>query len=293
MKKSTSRWIKAVVVLFVICLFYAVYFTELGRPESSESPKNITTYDRTAIPTIFVKETQVPSVELDWAYANQDLLKFAIKIRGLETTDNLGEWICDPYITLDEPIQYQLRSSSLGPVYDASGEFIQAVYEYEVNAADYDSLKVDLDLTIGPCGEQFNFQENNITPLAITNLIGNYHLTFQVPVKISTPSPLLTLTPQSTAMSAWEDIPVYPGALEVEDDTIGDHYSVDKINPHTVMLYYRNEMRNTNWELLGIADVSGVILGPGYTLSYTRGKDVLQIDIFVKEKITDVVLYME
>jgi hypothetical protein len=293
MKKPASKWIKAIVVLFIAGLFYAVYFTKLGKPESSESPRNITLYDRTAISTIFVKEAQALTVELDWAYANQDLLKFAIKIRGLETTDNLGEWICDPYITMDEPIQYQLRSGSLGPVYDASGEFIQAVYEYEVNAGDYDSLKVDLDLTIGPCGEQFNFQENNITPLARTSLIGNYHLTFQVPVKISTPSPLLTLTPQSMAMSAWEDIPVYPGALEVEDDTIGYHYSVDKINPHTVMLYYRSKMRDTSWKLLSIADVSGVNLGPGYTLSYARGKDVLQIDIFIKAKVTYVVLHIE
>jgi len=293
MKKSTSKWIKAIVVLFVAGLFYAVYFTELGRPESSESSKNITIYNKTAIPTIFVKETQVPSMELDWAYATKDLLKFAIKIRGLETNKNLSDWICDPYITTDEPIQYQLRSGSLGPVYDASGEFIQAVYEYEVNAGDYDSLKVNLDLTIGPCGEQFNFQENNITPLAVTNLIGNYHLSFRVPVKISTLPPSLILTPHSTAIAAWEDIPVYPGAWEVEDDTIGYHYSVDKINPHTVMLYYRGEMRDTNWKLLSIANVSGVNLGVGYTLLYTRGKDILQIDIFVKAKITHVVLYRE
>jgi|GEM_PF-2837492 len=293
MKKPASKWIKVIVVLFMAGLFYAVYFTKLGKPESSESPRNITLYDRTAISTIFVKETDAPAVELEWAYANQDLLKFAIKIRGLETTDNLGEWICDPYMTIDQSIQYQLRTRDLGPVYDAEGEFIRATYEYEVNTGDYDSLKVDLDLTIGPCGEQFNFQENNITPLAITNLIGNYHLTFQLPVKISTPFPLLTLTPQSTAMSAWEDIPVYPGALEVEDDTIGYHYSVDKINPHTVMLYYRSKMRDTNWKLLSIADVNGVNLEPGYTLSYARGKDVLQIDIFIKAKVTHILLYKE
>ena len=293
MKKPISKWIKAIVVLLIAGLFYAVYFTELGRPESSESSKNITIYNKTAIPTIFVKETQVPSVEMDWAYANEDLLKFAVKIRGLETKENLSDWICDPYITIEEPIQYQLRSGSLGPVYDAVGQFIRATYEYEVNAGDYDSLKVNLDLTIGPCGEQFNFQENNITPLAVTNLIGNYHLSFRVPVKISTPSPSPTLTPQSTAMATWGGIPVYPGALEVKDDTAGYHYGIDKINPHTVMLYYRNEMRNTNWKLLSITDVSGINLGPGYTLSYTRGKAVFQIDIFVRENITHVVLQIE
>ena len=293
MKKSVFKWIKVIAVLLVAGLFYAVYFTDLGRLESSESPKNITTYHRTAIPTIFIKETQVPTVEMDWAYANEDLLKFAIKIRGLEINGNFGEWICDPLVTIDKPIQYQLRSGGFGYIYDTKGEFIRATYEYEVNAGDFDSLKVDLDLTIGPCGEQYNFQENNVTPSAIPHLIGNYHLSFLVPVRISTPSPPLTSTLARTAVTMWEDVPVYPGALEVKDDAAGYHYSVDKIGPHTVMLYYRNKMRNTDWKLLSIADVRGVNPGSGYTLSYTRGKDILQIDIFVKAKITHVILYRE
>jgi hypothetical protein len=293
MKKPASKWIKVIVVLFMAGLFYAVYFTKLGKPESSESPRNITLYDRTAIPTIFVKETHAPAVELEWAYANQDLLKFAIKIRGLETTGDLGDWICDPYMTIDQSIQYQLRTRDLGPVYDAEGEFIRATYEYEVNTGDSDSLNVNLDLTIGPCGEQFNFQENNITPSAMPNLIGNYHLKFQVPIKLSISSLSETLTPQSTAMAAWEDIPIYPGALRVKDDTVGYHYSIDNIDPHTLMLYYRNEMRNTDWELLSIANDRGINMSSGYTLSYTQGKDILQISIFVKAKITHVLIYKE
>jgi len=292
MKKSVSRWIKAIVVLLVAGLFYAVYFTELGRPESSESSKGITLYNKTAIPTIFIQETQVPSVELDWAFANENLLKFAVKIRGLETNSNFSEWVCDPYITIatDKPIQYRLLSLDFGPVYDTEGEVIRATYKYEVNAGDYNSLKVDMDLTIGPCGEQFNFQENNITPAAITSLIGNYHLSFRVPVKISTPSESETLTPISIALAVWEDIPVYPGALEVMDDLPGYHYSVDKTDPHTLMIYYRNEMRNTSWKLLSIDDTSGIATGTSYALMYTRGKDVLSIDIFIREKITHVLL---
>jgi len=293
MKKPASKWIKVIVVLFMAGLFYAVYFTKLGKPESSESPRNITLYDRTAIPTIFVKETRAPAVELEWAYANQDLLKFAIKIRGLETTGDLGEWICDPYMTIDQSIQYRLRTHDLGPVYDADGEFIRATYEYEINNGDYDSLNVKLDLTIGPCSDQFNFQENNITPSAVTNLIGNYHLTFQVPITISIASPSLTLTPQSTAIAAWEDIPVYPGALRVKDDNVGYHYSIDNIDPHTLMLYYRNVMRDTDWELLSIANDRGINMGSGYTLSYTQGKGILQISIFVKAKITHVLIHKE
>ena len=293
MKKSPFKWIKAIVVLIVVALFYAVYFTKLGKPESSESPRNITLYDQTAIPKIFVKGTHAPAVKLEWAYANQDLLKFAIRIRGLDTTGNLGDWICDPYMTIDKPIQYQLHARDLGPVYDAAGEFIRATYEYEVNTGDYDSLKVNLDLTIGPCGEHFNFQETNLTPSAVPNLIGNYHLSFQVPINIITSSSPETLTPQSTAMAAWEGIPIYPGALRVKDDTAAYHYSIDNINPHTLMLYYRNEMRDTDWELLSIADDRGINMSSGYTLSYTQGKDILKIIIFVKAKITHVLLYRE
>ena len=107
-KKPVFRWITAIVILFVAGLFYAVYFTDLGKPPPPDSARTITAYDKTALPTTFAVETQVPTVELDWAYANQDRLKIAVKIRGLETNSYPGDWICDPYVAIDKPIPHQL-----------------------------------------------------------------------------------------------------------------------------------------------------------------------------------------
>lgn len=217
-KKPLPRWIKAILAMLIAGLLYAVYFTELGRIESSESDKNITIYGQTAAPTLFVQWQQVPTVELDWAYANRDLLKFALKIRGLETNMDPADWICSPYITMDKPVERRPSGHEISSVHDASGQAIQIIYAYEINAGDFDSLGIDLDLTIGPCADYWNFQGPNVTPEVIPELVGNYHLSFRVPVKTGSPWPSLSATPGITAMTTWANIPIFPGAMEVEDD---------------------------------------------------------------------------
>jgi hypothetical protein len=64
-----------------------------------------------------------------------------------------------------------------------AGDSAEAIYEYEMNAKGYESLMIELDLTIGPCADSLNFQETNVTPPAPVALIGNYHLKFNVPVQ--------------------------------------------------------------------------------------------------------------
>lgn len=286
-KKSIFKWIIAIMALFIAGLCYAVYFTDLGKPAPSESDQQISMYEHTAAPTLFVQWQQVPIVELDWAYADQNLLKFALKIHGLETNMHPADWVCQPYITLDKPVERRLTGYGAGPVHDAKGEAIQLIYEYEIKAGNYNSLKVDMDLTIGPCGDYWN--GSNVTPAVIPELVGNYHLSFEVPIKTSSPSPARSVTPENTAIATWEDVPVFPGAVEVQDDAAGYHYRVDKTDPDTLMLFYRNAMRDTGWELL----MNGIDLNTGYDLLYTKGEDILHIDIFVKEKMTHVVLHLE
>jgi len=261
----------------------------LGKPPPQNEPP-MTFYNQTAVPTIFAQWSPVPVVELDWAYAGQNLLKFAIKIQNLEANMDPMDWVCNPYIKTGQPIALRLRGYQMTPMHEISGKVIQLIYEYEMHATTYDSVTNDMDITIGPCADDWDPQEFGVTAL---ELVGNYHLSFQVPIKISTPFPSETLTPQSTAIAVWQNIPVYPGAWEVKDDLPGYRYSVEKVDPHTVMLYYRNEMKDMDWELLAITDMSGTNVSPGYTLSFTRGKDVLQIDIFVRENITRVVLNRE
>ena len=296
-KKSISKWIKAIVMILIASLIYAVYFTELGKPESSESEKGITIYDQTALPTIFAETSKVPTVELDWAFASNDLLKFAISVRGLETDLNPSDLICNPHITIDKPVPRRPSGYEMRTVYDTSGESIQATYEYEINASGYDLLAIEMDTTIGPCADYLNFQETNVTPSApLPDLIANYHLSFQVPVRISTPSATLSLTPGSTAMNTWRDLPIYPGGIETNDTTADHsiyHYIIENADVDAVQRFYRSQMQATGWQLLGTGDMSGADLGSGYALWFAKAQDIVTIDIFMKENVTHVIISLD
>jgi hypothetical protein len=152
------------VIIFFAGLIYAVYFTELGKPEVSESEKSTTTYGQTAVPTIFVQWSPVPIIELDWVFADQDLLKFAILIHDLAPNVDPVDWICNPQVTIDKPVPHRLLGYEMTPSNDASGASVRATYEYEINVADHDALTVDMDITIGPCADYLNFAETNDLP---------------------------------------------------------------------------------------------------------------------------------
>ncbi|HLA87635.1 MAG TPA: hypothetical protein VJL10_06420, partial [Anaerolineales bacterium] len=274
-------------------LIYAVYFTELGKPESSESDQQITIYDQTAAPTLFVKWQTVPTVKLVWAYASQNLLKFSLKIYDLGPNIDPADWICNPYITMDKPVPRRLSSYQMGTVYDKSGESIQATYEYEINASGYDSLAIDMDITIGPCADYLNFQESNVTASVLPELVGNYHLRFQVPVKIITPSSSTSLAPTSTETGVWRDMPIFPGGIESNDTTADQpvyHYIIENADIDAVQRFYKSQMKSDGWQLLGVEDSSGATRRKAYTLWFAKDQNVVTIDIFVKENVTHVMI---
>ena len=294
--KPRLKWTRTIVIVLFASLVYAVYFTDLGKPESPESEKSITTYGQTAIPTIFVQWSPVPIIELDWAYANQDLLKFAIIIHNLEPNIDPVDWICSPHITMDKPVPRRLSRYEMNPVYDASGAAVRATYEYEINAIGYDSLAIDMDIIIGPCANYLNFQETNVTPFIIPELVGNYHLSFQVPVKLGTPNPSLSLTPTHMAMETWRGLPIFPGSIETNDLT-ADYpvyqYIIENVDINTVQDFYENQMQTAGWELLGIADTSVTNTGEAYSLWFAKDQDVVTIGVFMKENTTHVLIHLE
>ena len=292
-KSPISKWIKSIVVIFLVSLIYAVYFTDLGKPDESENENQITIYDQTAAPTLFVKWQTVPTVKLDWAYANQNLLKFSLKIYDLGPNIDPADWICNPYITMDKPVPRSLSGYQMRTVYDTSEESLQATYEYEINAGDYDSLVIDMDITIGPCADYWNAQESNVIPSVIPELVGNYHLSFQVLVKRSTPS--LSLTPTSMTMDTWRDVPIFPGGIESNDVTADHpvyHYIIEDADALDVRRFHKKELPNVGWELLGAGDVSGEDM-EAYTLWFAKGKNMVTIDVFVKENVTHVIIRLE
>lgn len=274
-KKPKSKWIKAIVILLVGSLIYAVYFTELGKPETSESDQQISMYDQTAAPTLFVKWQQVPTVRLDWAYADQNLLKFSLKIHDLGTNIDPADWICNPYITMDKPIPRRLSGYQMRTVYDTLGEFIQATYEYEINAGGYDSLAIEMDVTIGPCADYLNFQESNVTPEVIPELVGNYHLSFQVPIKSSTPLP----SKNTPALTIWNGISIYPGARELRNEKEFYFYSVQD-SPKNVEAFYEDKMASEGWKNFNRSEMK-INNDQEVQLYYSRSENIIMISIGV------------
>jgi len=157
----------------------------LAQPTQTQTAKETTSYNVTAAPTIFAKHPQtIPSVKLNWAYANQQLLKIDITLTGLDANANIEELICDPFLVTKEPIQYSPPGRDVKHLSDQPGNALELTYEYNLNPSiQYKSLDIDMDVTIGPCANSLNFQESNVTPSVIPDLIGNYHFSFQVPVQ--------------------------------------------------------------------------------------------------------------
>ncbi|HET9588812.1 MAG TPA: hypothetical protein VFO91_08490 [Anaerolineales bacterium] len=295
-QKPIFKWITATVALLVAGLIYAVYFTELGKPISSESDHQITIYEQIAAPTLFVKWQQVPTVALAWADANQNLLKFTIIIQGLEANWDPADWVCNPYVTIDPPIPRRLSSSQMGTIYDSSGEAVQAIYEYEIDAGGYDLLTIKMDIVIGPCANYFNFQQSNVTPEDIPELVGKYQLRFQVPIRLTIPPASLSLTPASTAVVTWRDLPIFPGGIESNDTMVDQpvyRYVIEKADIETVRRFYQDEMEAAGWELLGTAnpDVRG--MGKNYQLWFAKDEDAVTVDVFVKDNVTHVMIRLE
>lgn len=181
--KIRHKTVVFVIIVVGIGLIFAVYFTDFGKSQLTQNSQSIEKFNQTAIPTIFAKSSKIPSVELVSAHADRKLLEITFKIYGLDTNINPTDWICNPYIRIDKPVQHRLSEYSISPVDNESGTLFQATYGYEIKAEGYNSLAISLDLTIGPCADYLNFQETNVTPSTLPDLIGNYHLSFQVPVQ--------------------------------------------------------------------------------------------------------------
>lgn len=250
-KRPIIKWIKIIALLLITGLLYTVYFTELGKPEFPTQNQQIGLYDQTAVPTLFVKWSNVPSVKLDWAYADQRLLKLSLNVYRLPANSVPDDWICIPRIKIDDPVPRKLSGYTMTPFHDASGEAVQVVFEYEIDARGRDTLAINMDLVIGPCANYLNFQETNVTPEVIPELVGNYHLSFQVPVIESTSS--ASLTPTYTAVTVWRDVPIFPGGIESNDYYTTDqplyNYIVENVEFDILQAFYKGQMQAAGWEL--------------------------------------------
>lgn len=177
-----------ILILLVLVSFgviYGIYMPRLRSAPTQEVSGQNELYNQTAIPTIFAPTQSPPIVILNSAYANSNLLRLNFTISKLElvaNADDLENVICNPYINPDEPVSltFNYREAEIPSL---AGEPILLTYEYNMDAKEYKSLTLALDLVIGPCADYLNAQEINVTTSPLSDLIASYHLSFQVQVQ--------------------------------------------------------------------------------------------------------------
>jgi hypothetical protein len=140
-------------------------------------------YHQTALATFFAPTKYSPIVELTSAQANSKKLTILLTVTGLgliKSSDDFENMVCDPYIKTSEDVQLAL-TYRYAPIPSRVEDPLVITYEYSMDSNKYQSLHIEMDFTIGPCGPYF--QESNITPYPPIDLIGNYKLSFVVPIK--------------------------------------------------------------------------------------------------------------
>jgi hypothetical protein len=173
-KKPFMPIIIVILAASLLVIVYTNIFSSKGNHQE---------YHQTALATFFAPTKYSPIVELTSAQANSKKLTILLTVSGLgliKSSDDFENIVCDPYIKTSEDIQLAL-TYRYAPIPSRVEEPLVITYEYSMDSKKYQSLHIEMDFTIGPCGPYF--QESNITPYPPIDMIGNYKLSFVVPIK--------------------------------------------------------------------------------------------------------------
>jgi hypothetical protein len=192
-----------IAALLVLTTAFAFYLFSDPGLQAADNAGLVKHLHQTALPTVFsqVPDQLVPSgvasqtengitVTLNWAYADELRVAWQLTITGLALPQGSdpGDTICTPYLKTDQGIPLKVESIMDEQVFnDQPGsprEITYVIYK-DIDTNRYDHLDIHLDLTIGPCGDWWNFSQASLVPGPTPTpvpLIGNYHLNFSVPV---------------------------------------------------------------------------------------------------------------
>ena len=203
-----------VVVALITVAAGAYYFLMDSGLQKADEAGLVAHLNQTAAPTVFsnvpaelvptnrVSQTQNGiTVTLNWAYADELRVAWQLTITGLSIPKGAmaSDYICAPYVTTKEGIYLNPNGGGMKVLQDQPGNpmVISYVSYQKIDASQYDHLNVALNLTVGPCAPQWNFDQAYIDRPGPTStpvpLIGTYHLVFQVPVNKG-----VTITPDQT-----------------------------------------------------------------------------------------------
>ena len=95
---------------------------------------------------------------------------------------------------------------------------------------------------------------------------------------------LAACTPDQTTASPptaiREDLPIFPGAEELVDDTTGVYYyEISNTDHQDIQRFYKKEMPDAGWEYLGTGDMSSDDAGEAYALWFAKGEDIVTVEI--------------
>lgn len=201
LKISRALLIVLIALLVVTAAGYAFYRIMIDPGlQAVQDAGLVTENNQTAQPTLFTRQTgqsgiladtATPSIEnlqvnLIWSYADETRVAFQIAITGLspEQTANLNNYVCTPYITNDSGVSIGAYLANVSVHADQPWNPVDLTYlAYQsIDASEHPTLDLSLDLTVGPCGPYWNFDENNLPAMTPYPVFGNYHLNFRVPV---------------------------------------------------------------------------------------------------------------
>ena len=170
MKKKTI--VISSIFIFAIAIL-AVFLTKGFQNKEANIPATVVTHN-------FSSAGEKIKLGFVDATATKETLRFKLSISGINYSDDPNSFdnlVCNPYITTEEEVEKIFMS------YEWDQEDpTQITYVYELRGNTYQTLHVEVDWTIGPCGTYLNEGQSNATPFP-AELMTNYHFTFKVPVK--------------------------------------------------------------------------------------------------------------
>ncbi|GAP16031.1 hypothetical protein LARV_03827 [Longilinea arvoryzae] len=164
---------------------------DAGLVSVKNQPAQSTLFARQTSPAGNLAGTATPSIEnlkvnLNWAYADEARVAFQITITGLNAQQaaDINNFVCNPYITNDSGVHIGVNLADVNIHADQQWNSIDLTYigYQRLDASKQSTINLSLDLTVGPCGPYWNFEENNLPEMTPYPVYGNYHLDFQTPV---------------------------------------------------------------------------------------------------------------
>lgn len=109
---------------------------------------------------------------------------------------------------------------------------------------------------------------------------------------------LAACTPNQTTVSpppaTREDLPIFPDAQSIKDDTTGIYYyQISGEDAFDIQRFYKKEMPDAGWEFLGAGDMSVKDVGRSYVLWFAKGEEIVTIEIHPRDNMINVLIRFE